>query len=268
MIVVETPNGTDRHIGTEGWEISGAQGTVRLAGQRRQRSAPGRLIDPDRAAPQRATAVHVVRPPALDGSLEEFDASEPLALDHEDQYRRSEEAYAGPEEFSATAMLNWDADALYLGVDVVKAEAILRPDDAAPLRLDNEPDDLTCRRRPDLSCVSSRRARSTASWSCWRAEEGGIRVTPAGGSAGTPEMVTGAWQRTGAGYSLTLALTLPEWSVRSGDELAFDLLVNEMRPDRMRRAGQLVWTGGGGWVYLRGDRQRARTPRRAGAAAW
>jgi hypothetical protein len=23
----------------------------------------------------------------------------------------------------------------------------------------------------------------------------------------------------------------------------------------MRRAGQLVWSGGGGWVYLRGDRQ-------------
>ena len=29
--------------------------------------------------------------------------------------------------------------------------------------------------------------------------------------------------------------------------------------DRLRRAGQLVWSGGGGWVYLRGDRQeRAR----------
>jgi hypothetical protein len=28
-----------------------------------------------------------------------------------------------------------------------------------------------------------------------------------------------------------------------------------MRPGRVRRAGQLVWSGGGGWVYLRGDRQ-------------
>jgi hypothetical protein len=35
----------------------------------------------------------------------------------------------------------------------------------------------------------------------------------------------------------------------------FDLIVNEMRPDRLRRLGQLVWTGGGGWAYLRGDRQ-------------
>ena len=95
-----------------------------------------------------------------------------------------------------------------------------------------------------------------ASWSCRQSEEGGIRVTPTGGSAGTPEMIIGAWQRTGTGYSLTLVLTLPEWSVRSGDELAFDLIVNEMRPDRTRRAGQLVWTGGGGWVFLRGDRHQ------------
>jgi hypothetical protein len=33
------------------------------------------------------------------------------------------------------------------------------------------------------------------------------------------------------------------------------LLVNQMLPERLRRVGQLVWSGGGGWVYLRGDRQ-------------
>jgi hypothetical protein len=37
----------------------------------------------------------------------------------------------------------------------------------------------------------------------------------------------------------------------------FDLAVNEMRDERQRRAGQLVWSGGGGWVYLRGDGQDA-----------
>ena len=39
-------------------------------------------------------------------------------------------------------LANWNEDALYLGVDVVKAEVIVRPDDAPPLRLDNEPDDI------------------------------------------------------------------------------------------------------------------------------
>ena len=35
--------------------------------------------------------------------------------------------------------------------------------------------------------------------------------------------------------------------------MGFDLLINELLPDRARRAGQLVWSGGNGWVYLRGD---------------
>jgi hypothetical protein len=30
-----------------------------------------------------------------------------------------------------------------------------------------------------------------------------------------------------------------------------------MHPERLRRAGQLVWSGGGGWAYLQGDRQAA-----------
>ncbi len=69
-------------------------------------------------------------------------------------------------------------------------------------------------------------------------------------------MVTGAWSTADVGYSVTLALSLPGWELRqSGDRIAFDLLVNEMLPDRERRSGQLVWSGGSGWVWLRGDRQ-------------
>ena len=48
--------------------------------------------------------------------------------------------------------------------------------------------------------------------------------------------------------------------IRSGrpyqarDRFRFNVVVNEMRRDRERRAGQLSLTGGG-WVYLRGDRE-------------
>ena len=45
-----------------------------------------------------------------------------------------------------------------------------------------------------------------------------------------------------------------EFFVR-GDQFRFNLVVNEMRTGRERRAGQLVFVGGGGWVYLRGDRE-------------
>jgi hypothetical protein len=37
--------------------------------------------------------------------------------------------------------------------------------------------------------------------------------------------------------------------------IAFDLVVNERPPERERRRGQLVLSGGGGFAYLQGDRQ-------------
>jgi hypothetical protein len=68
-------------------------------------------------------------------------------------------------------------------------------------------------------------------------------------------MVRGHWTTREDGYALELTITIPGWDPRQGDELGFDLLVNRMQAGRVRRAGQLVWSGGGGWVYLRGDRQ-------------
>jgi hypothetical protein len=86
-------------------------------------------------------------------------------------------------------------------------------------------------------------------------EDGSIRVHSASGTAGDPGMVRGAWLPTDQGYSLTVGIALPEWSPRPEDEIGFDLLVNRIEEGRERRSGQLVWSGGGGWVYLRGDRQ-------------
>jgi hypothetical protein len=74
--------------------------------------------------------------------------------------------------------------------------------------------------------------------------------------AGSPDMVQGTWAPTDQCYRVTVAITPPGWSdIQLEDEIGFDLLVNEMRAERQRRAGQLVWSGGGGWVWLRGDRQ-------------
>ena len=256
-ILVETTSGTDRHLPTgEGWEVSSTVGITRLGGGRRPRSDVKPLIELDRPIRPRAVALHLAEAPALDGSLDDFDASEPLALDHEDQYRRSEEAYAGPEEFSATVLLGWDSDALYLGVDVVKADPIYRAADAPPLRLDNEPDDL----HSDGLQLYFRTEADGPVYGFLVVpanDEGAIRVRVIGGHSGDPDMVTGGWQLTETGYSMTLAVALPEWSGRPRDEIELDVIVNEMYSDRTRRAGQLVWTGGGGWVYLRGDRQPA-----------
>jgi hypothetical protein len=40
-----------------------------------------------------------------------------------------------------------------------------------------------------------------------------------------------------------------------GTRFPTNVVVNEMYPERQRRAGQLVLSGGVGTVYLRGDRE-------------
>ena len=258
-IALDTPSGAVVHHPTsEGWEVQDAEGRVTLKGFRRP--MPGLVLDVPvpghelyRYTPPVAVAGHVVDPPALDGSLSGF-AGAPLVLDHEDQYRRSEEPYPGPEEFSANAYLAWDERALYLAVDVTHPEPVFRAVGAAPLRLDNEPDLIHADgvqlhlRLPDGRMFG------------WVAvpdpSASAVQARAVDGTVAAADQVRGAWRRTEAGYAITLAIELPGWPpVPTDGPIGLDLLVNEMRPDRLRRAGQLVWTGGGGWVYLRGDRQ-------------
>ena len=255
-IEVETTAGMDRHVATvEGWEVRTPAGTRRLAGSRRTEAPFQPLIAQNRPLVMRGSTLQVFEAPALDGTLDGFEPGEPLQLDHEDQYRRSEEPYPGPEEFSAGTTVNWSDEALYLAVDVTKPEVFPRDPGAEPLRLDNEPDEIHA---DGIQVYLKLPADETVI---------GLLVVPSakgeslvtrgvGGTDGSPEMVRGSWRLTDSGYRLTLAITPPGWdTVRRGDEIGFDLLVNEMQPGRLRRAGQLVWSGGGGWVWLRGDRQ-------------
>jgi hypothetical protein len=257
LIRVEHAEGTDGHVATaDGWEVALAAGVVRLGGLRRAPVIAKPLINPDRPLVVQGVAAHTLEPPSLDGTPDGFTPSEPMALDYEDQYRRSEEPYPGPEEFSATVLANWDEAALYLAIDVVKPEVIVRAFDAPPLRLDNEPEDI----HADGVQVYLRPEAEGPVFGFLVVpgdKDGALRVHPASGCAGAPEMVSGAWQRTETGYSMALRIAVPGWQGRGGIRMPFDLLVNEMRSGRLRRAGQLVWSGGGGWVYLRGDRQAA-----------
>jgi Heparinase II/III-like protein/Carbohydrate family 9 binding domain-like len=254
-IEVEARTGVSRHVATvEGWEVRTSGETVRLRGARKQ-PAPFEPLMQDRPLVASGVAHQVAEPPALDGSLEGFDTSSPLQLDHEDQYRRSEDPYAGPEELSAVAYVNWADEGLYVAVDVTKPELMLREPNAPPLLLDNEPDEihadgiqLYLRLSADSPVIGLLVVPSS---------EGGLIVRGVDGTAGSKSMVRGGWSRTDAGYLVTVEVALPQWAEQSrpGDSIGFDLLINQMLPDRTRRAGQLVWSGGGGWVWLRGDRQ-------------
>jgi hypothetical protein len=257
VIEIETALGTDRHTATAaGWDIVPAgRARVRLAGGRTPEPPFTPLIELNAPTPARAAALRVSEPPLLDGSLDGFDTSEPLRLELEDQYRRSEEPYRGPEELSGVAYAGWDDNAFYLAVEVTKPELCFRPPDAPPLALDNEPDDIHSdglqlylydpEGRAGVGFLVVPEARGSA-----------LRVRGAGQAPGAPATVRGAWSRLEHGYRVTLAIAWPEWQrAHVGGQVRFDLLVNEMLPGRLRRAGQLVWSGRDGWVWLRGDRQ-------------
>jgi len=255
-IEVETSTGVERHLSVvEGWEVRTPAQIIRLGGARRPEQALEPLVRTDRPLVARAVALHVVNSPALDGTLDGFDTSEPLDLDHEDQYRRSEEPYSGPEEFSARTYLNWSDEGLYLAVEVVKGQPFPRDPAALPLRLDNEPDEI----HADGLQVYLKLPADEAVYALLIAlssKDGELIARPVAGTMGGEAALRGKWRATESGYVLTALVAPAGWaSARPGDEIGFDLLINQMLPGRVRRAGQLVWSGGGGWVWLRGDRQ-------------
>ena len=261
-IEVETQSGVDRHREVaSGWGIEAGAEAIELGGLREAPPVAPTRLDLEPPMLIQATVPFVPDTPPLDGSLAGFEFSAPLGLDHEDQYRRSEEPYPGPEAFSATAYLNWNGDGLYLAVDVRKRDPYFRFGDAPPLLLDNEVDDIHSdgiqiylqqdagRQVFGLLAVPDTAAGASA---------GVVRFLGVGGVSIEAQSAEGRWQRTADGYCVTLRMTPTWWeSVLGADRVRFDLIVNEMPPppERLRRAGQLVWTGGGGWVWLRGDRQ-------------
>jgi len=261
VIEVETAEqGVHRHAATAlGWEITTSAGRVRLAGARAPEPPLAPLLELDKPTPAVGAALRVAKPPPLDGSLDGFDTSEPLRLELEDQYRRSEEPYAGPDEFAAVAHAAWDDDALYLAVDVVKPELCIRPAGAPPLRLDNEPDDVHSDGLQVYVAGGEGHGDGRIGYVVVPDRDTpALRVRATSDTSGDPSRVRGAWRRTDRGYTVTVAIPWLESGgqrAHVGGRLRFDLLVNEMLPGRTRRAGQLVWSGGNGWVFLQGDRQ-------------
>jgi hypothetical protein len=241
---------------TDGWEVQTAAGRVRLGGRLLHQPPFEPLLTRIRQEPMRGAALRIGSAPALDGSLDGFDDSAPLMLDHDDQYRRGELPYAGAEAFSASVAANWDYDALYLAIDVRKeAQQIFRSASAPPLNFDNEPDDINS---DGLQLYLAMPEGGLWGVTVVPEEGGRLRVSTVSDAVAQPDDVTGAWQPTDDGYRVTLALAPGFWrELADTPEIRFDIAVNEMQPERERRAAQLIWSGGGGWIYLRGDRQDA-----------
>jgi hypothetical protein len=227
-------------------------GGIRALAGAQTAAGPIRRVLRERPSPVTGEAVRIDQPPSLDGTLDGFDLSAPIELADELHYRRSENPYEGPERFSATAFVNWDERALYLAVDVAKPDVVVRAPNEPPLDLDNEPDDI---HSDGIQVYYARRGEPPTGYLIRPAPDGGLWARPIPGGPDEPVELAGASARSEVGYLITVALPCPGLEQqRERPAIEFELAVNEMRPGRVRRAGQLAWSGGGVWVYLRGDR--------------
>ena len=139
---------------------------------------------------------------------------------------------------------------MYVGVEVIKGDIVMQGDDAAPLNLDNEPDDINA---DSIQLYWRDPSRTTHGALLSPAPDGTLRIRSLGDDA--PSALSGAWTRTPSGYRITVRAPCPDLaSLRRTEPIGFDLIINEMQRERSRRSGQLIWSGGAGWVYLRGDR--------------
>jgi len=239
-------------VGDQSATVSGPEGTTGLGGAvAAPPPPPKRIVTSERPERIVAGAIRLEHPPALDGTLEGFDRSEPIELADELRYRRSEEPF-GPETAVASCYLNWDEQHLYLGLEVTKPEVVVRAADAPPLELDNDPDDI----HADGVQVFYRVAgRDLVGYLVRPTDDGGILARPIPGEPTGLVPLGGGSSIGEEGYRLDVALPCAGLEgLPPGSTIEVEIMVNEMRADRIRRAGQLVWSGRGGWVYLRGDR--------------
>ncbi len=177
---------------------------------------------------------------------------QPLVLDlSRSHYRRSELSWDEAGSPTARVTLSREGRRTALDVDVRKAEVTFAP--ARPENpLDNE--------HPDINSDGVQLYLATASghvvnsWLMVPEQEPHVRVTPR--SAGHSAPFRATWRLTSVGWSLRCEW--PAEMLHAGSErpFRFNVVVNEISPDRERRRGQLIATGANqGWVYLRGDRE-------------
>jgi hypothetical protein len=165
-------------------------------------------------------------------------------------YRRSELAYGQAGHFAARVAAFIVGERLCFAADVIKTKVHFRREDAVDPRLDNEVADI---HSDGVQCYWG-----YGGWHGYLAvpdpRSETVRIMAVAGTSADPSRATGRWQRTADGYRILIAVDAGR-VLEPGTAFQMNLVVNEMYPNRSRRAGQLALAGGGGFVYLRGDRE-------------
>ncbi|MGQ0640982.1 MAG: heparinase II/III domain-containing protein [Gemmatimonadaceae bacterium] len=165
-----------------------------------------------------------------------------------EHYRRSEQSWEGAGKPAATVAFAVCLDELHIDVAVEKYPLAFAPA-RAENPLDNE--------HPDINSDGVQLYLSYYKWLLVpETPAPNVRITPRHGETWEGPHVEARWTPTDRGYSMRVAVLPWHELALPGDVIPADVIVNEMSPDRERRRGQLVLSGGRDeWVYLRGDRQ-------------
>jgi hypothetical protein len=181
---------------------------------------------------------------------------EPLVLPRmfslgEPHYRRSEESWREAGAPTATVSVAMRGADLRIDADVAKgAEPVFVAADATN-RYDNEPPDIN----GDGLQVYIRTRQGSGAWVLVpEPDDSAVRVRPIPGWGDLPPP-RASWRRTERGYAMQLDVHVGDGVAGGSAPIELDVIVNETTPDRERRRGQLVMSGGRGeFAYLAGDR--------------
>jgi hypothetical protein len=259
-VTVTTACGTaaTHHPAAQGWHIALAAGGARSSIDLEGLGAAVDRARPPGAEPAGTGGGPVVEVPLVDVG-DDGPASPPpgalVVVLGEAHYVATEQSWQEAGAPTAHVALAATATHLVIGIQAHTGPAVAP--DHAENRLDNE--------HPEVNAdgVQWYLGRTAGGWAM-----AGLMLPAAGPGVPHRRLVPGEWplpechpRSTPGGWAVRLAWPLEQLPRDPDGLVPVSLIVNERPPQRARRRGQLVLTGGGGFGYLRGDRADP-------AAAW